>query len=225
MHRFVALFFLALAMPAIASAQDIEVHATRLDADNDRLGSPLFGGGIGIRWGNSGRALSYRVGVERVNGRERRFGIPCAGLIEPNTCLPEPLTDDGRATTVRLGVGVRLLQRTRVELLVGGNLTLSAVTTRSTGEESARTLDASKALVGAEAELLATWLPARRVPLCVQLGVSAARVRPVVDEQIVDGYTPFEQGFAMSAVRLGLVWRGFRASPLSSAIARHARSQ
>jgi hypothetical protein len=112
------------------------------------------------------RSLAIRLGLERLTGGTDRIGTPCAGLIEPGTCAPEPVHDDARATTGSIGVVMLAKRWNRIALAAGGDLGLAT-----------------------------EWRPTN-VPIGVELGVGFGGLTPVTVTALEDGYTPFERASA-----------------------------
>lgn len=190
-----------------ANAQGGSVSAVYVSADHDLLGSRLSGPAARLGYPLLGDRLKLRVGGERLTGEAGRLGIPCAGLIPPGTCLtPEPLRDRARLTSASVGVAVRAFARGGVSIDLVGDVRLAYVSVDTRSETSDRTLSASKTLKGTEFGVEGTWSPLARLPLALEVGVTRGHLNPLTIEHVADGYTPFEGGFSLTHMRVGLGW-------------------
>lgn len=203
-----AVTLLAAAVGAVPmQAQAVAVSGVARSARHPLLTEPLLGGGAAVHWARAGGGVTYRIGVTSLRGHADRIGIPCAGLVRPGTCAPEGVRDASRFTDATAGAALRLVGGTHAVLALTADATVASVHVDTRGHESGRTLRAAKALWGASAGLLATWMPAPRVPMGLQVAAGASALVPFVTEQISDGYTPFNDGVRLADVRLGVVWK------------------
>lgn len=202
-----SLVAVSLALPTAGLAQGGGVGTVVLDADHPLLGERLVGATARVIVPFAGTRLSLRLGAERLSGNAGRTGVPCSGLIDPERCPPEPLRDDARLTTVAGGLGVRVLSWRGVAMDLVGDLRIGKVRADTRGLSSGTSLSASKALRGGEIGVEGIWSPWAPLPLVLEAGIAASRLGPVMREDVVDGYTPFEDGFGAARLRLGVAWR------------------
>ena len=203
--RFPAAVAALLSLPDTSAAQGASVSAVSVSTNHSLLEDRLFGAAARLNVPLLGGHLSARLGAERLSGDSRRTGAPCAGLIRPGTCAPEPLRDDARLTSVAGGLALRVLSSQRFALEVAGDLRLGRVRADTRGLTSGGTLTAGKTLWGGDVGVEGSWSPWTHVPLALEVGATAGGLWPVT--HVADGYTPFEIGFDVSRLRVGLAWR------------------
>lgn len=196
-----------LVSPAGALAQGASANAIVISARHPLLGDPLTGAAISVNLPRRDRRFSLRLDVERVSGRADRIGIACAGLIQPGTCPPEQLRDESRVTSASGGALLHVLHWRRVRLTATTDLELASVRTETRGRSSGGLLAAAKMLWGAQIGANVAWTPAPRVPIALEIDGGIGGLRPIVHEDVVDGYTPFDGGFVVRRFRVGLAWR------------------
>jgi hypothetical protein len=195
---------IALGVAGAARAQSVTISATSAAAQHPLLGESLDGASIALRTREA--PITYQADVSRMRARSGRIGSPCAGLIRPGTCPPEPLRDDARLFGASGGAAFRVLRAQRVTLAVTADLTLASIRADTRGLTSGDGLSASKTLWGAALGARASWRPVRRVPLALELGAAIGTLSPVSEDRVVDGYTPFESPFEVRRVQLGVTW-------------------
>lgn len=207
----IVVFLLASALSASwAEAQDLSLSAVAVNADHELLGARLVGGAARFVFPVGNRVRLF-VGGERASGRSFRTGIPCGGFYDPHSgCVTESLRDDGTLSTGEGGVDVRLLAADGFVLRASGDIRLGLVSATTTGLTSGRTLSATKAVRGADVGVDAFWSPWPERPLSIDAGVRYGGLTPLVNEQILDGYTPFDSAFRTTRVSIGLSWRNSR---------------
>ncbi len=201
-----AIGFLTLS-PTGAVAQVGRISAVVAAPRHDLMVDPLVGASalVALPIGEGRRVL--RVQGERVVGDARRTGVPCSGLAEPGTCSPEPVSDDARMTTVAFGLGFALLRGARLDAQLTADLRIGSIHADTRGLVSGRELSAGKSIWGGDLGLQASWSPWARMPLALEGGFTLGALRPMVREEIVDGYTPFNNGFAVRRLSVGAAWR------------------
>ncbi len=198
---------LALALPAAAAAQDISLNAAAIGTDHELLSGRLVGAAARLRFPIHDGPVSIRLGVERLAGNFRRTGVPCAGLVEPGTCQPEPTRDDARFAAGSAGVGVRVIEWRRVAIDLTGDLSFANIDVDTRGLASGRMLSATKDLWEGDVGIEGAWSPWKRLPFALQAGFAAGHLWPVVSDAAPDAYTPFERGFELIRLRFGFAWR------------------
>ena len=189
-----------------AHAQDVSAGLVAMATAHDLMSDGLYGFGATVRLPVGGRA-SVHFGGEHVTGTARRPGILCAGLAQPGTCMSaEPVRDDARLTTAVGGFGLRVLGTARRSLAVSGDVRVGWVHAESQGATSGAKLADGKSLIGGELGVLATWSLTRESPLALEVAGSLGEMRPIIKEQVVDGYNPFWTDFNVARARFGVRW-------------------
>lgn len=206
-RRLQTVVLLVCGVPAAAVAQSISVDASVIGTDHELLSSRLAGvvGRASLPLRNG--PLSIRLGAERLTASSRRIGAPCGGLVVPETCQPEPMRDDARFTAATAGIGVRMINRHRITMDVTGDASFVSVRVDSRGLASGGTISADKELWDGDLGVEGTWSPWLQLPLALDIGVAAGRLNGVVSNTVADGYEPFEAGFDVIRLRVGLSWR------------------
>lgn len=193
--------------PAAAQAQAATVSALRLDAHHELLGDALMGAGALLTWPRAKSGVAFQFGVERLGANTARFGIPCAGLIQPGTCPQEALRDRARLTGARGGAVYRAVGSARAGIDVSADLALAHVRVETRGLASGSKLSATKLMWGPRLGATGSWEPISRVPVALEIGASVGGLTPLVHQHIVDGYAPFENDIGLRVVHVGLSWR------------------
>ena len=196
--------------PVAALAQGASVSAVVLSARHPLIGDPLTGAAISVSLPRRDERLTLRLEADRLRGRANRIGIACAGFIWPGSCPTEQLRDEVRLTSASGGAAFRVLHRRRTLLALTADLTLASVRAETHGLTSGGNLDASKVLWGGRIGAIAAWTPAARVPIALEIEGGIGRLMPIVREDVVDGYTPFNRGFDVRRFRVGVAWRPSR---------------
>jgi len=206
--RFAFAAVLAVSLSGPSWGQELAVSAVALDAHHYLLGAPLTGGAVALRGGPAGGRFTYRVGGEWLRGHNERTGIPCGGFIQPGTCAPERVRDESRLSGANAGAAVRMLGGERAALALTGDLTVASIHAETRGLTSGRSIDATKVLWGMRVGAEGWWAPWPRTPLALELGAAAGKLTPFAADQVLDGYTPFNDGFSFTRLWVGLTWRG-----------------
>ena len=196
-----------IALPRLASAQGGGISAVSVSANHRLMGDGLLGGAAHARFPFGDGRRSVRLSAERLTGDAHRTGVPCSGLIMPGTCSPEPLRDDARLNSVSGGLGLQVLALPRLVVEVAGDLRLGWISANTRGLESGRSLSTDKSLWGGDVGIDVAWSPRARLPLALEVGIAAGRLMPLPRENVLDGYTPFNDGFRLTRLRVGLAWR------------------
>lgn len=206
-RRLRAAVLLLCGAPTAVLAQSVSVDASVIGTDHELLSSHLTGVAGRVSLPFRSGPVSIRLGAERLTGSSRRIGAPCAGLVVPGTCQPEPMRDDARFTAATVGIGVRMINRHRITIDVIGDASFVNVQVDSRGLTSGGTISAGKELWDGDIGVEGTWLPWPQLPLALDIGVAAGRLNGVVSNIVADGYEPFEAGFDVIRLRVGLTWQ------------------
>ncbi len=198
-----------VALPVVSQAQErtgsFGASAVSMISTHERLGDPMNGwaGYLHVPVGR-GR-YSVRATAEQTNGTasSRRTGSLCGGSTDPASC-GESLRDEARLTLIGIGLGQRVATRSRATLDVLAQLQHALVSGTTTGESTGGFMKAERRLWGLEVGLEATVSPWATVPLALDLGASLGAMRPFGENGISDAPAPFEDGFGVARLRVGL---------------------
>jgi len=117
------------------------------------------------------------------------------------------MRDESRLTQGDAGVAVRVIGGRRAAIALTADLAIASVRSDTRGLASMRSLHATATFWGALAGVDATWFPLRRMPIALALAADVGGLKPVTANVAADGYTPFNDGFRIGVVRLGIAWR------------------
>jgi len=196
-----------LAGPVAALAQGASVSAVAISARHTLLGEPLTGGAVGISFPRREMPVAFQFEAAHARSRAGRIGMACAGLILPETCPAERLRDEAWLTSASGGATLRVLRGRHALVALTADLTVASLRADTHGLSSGRALTATKMLWGGLIGAHAAWIPVARVPIALDIGGGIGGLTPIVHDDVVDGYTPFERGVDVRRVRLGLAWQ------------------
>jgi hypothetical protein len=188
--------------PVSASAQQVSVAVVDAWTSHDLLERPK-GFAAYVSFPRTAK-WSWSIAVEEVRSDRAGTGVVCGGLINPDRCPVEPLTQVGQLTLAGVGAEAALLRTTHVALVVRPQLLVGSVRSTERGTATGNTLTASKTQVGVSAALELRIFPVRRSPFGLIGGVAARRVSPLVHDQSLDAYTPFERWYSMRSLYAGV---------------------
>lgn len=172
---------------------------------------------IGTLGGYELHATTQRLGLVsgtfsfgRHTGSHARNGMACGGLIPPPPACPnEPLRDETASTDVSGTLDVTLFERTlfgaRIEGSAGVGAQVLHLTNHSRGETTGNRIGAERTKVGPTLGFELSAQPKAAVPVGLRFGI-AGGIYGDTDPGVVDGYTPFEDGFSVTRFEVGLVW-------------------
>jgi hypothetical protein len=203
----------ALAASALLSAPVLEAQELRLGMvqswpGNSRLGSPtgvVVSGGT-RPFGRFGFRQAYEFGKDRFH----TFGSTCVGLIPPEEvpgCEPEDQREVATLQSVSFSAPWAVHTRERLEISLVPTFRWSWFESERTGVTSDRELDADESMwgFGLGGEILVQ--PFSGAPLRLFLGAHAGFLGQTEYESIADGYSPFDEGFSLTQVEVGIVYR------------------
>jgi hypothetical protein len=143
-----------------------------------------------------------------MRGHSDRFGSPCAGLIPPTAdCAAQSVRDDARVVAGSVGGLLPIVHAHRIRLALIADVTLARFHVETRRVSGGDALVADKVQIGASLGAEAVWYPTPRLPFAIETSMAFAAFRPVLSEQLLDGYTPFEGGLSARRFRAGLAWR------------------
>ena len=193
---------LTLLVAPAGLAQELRVGALQAWPDHDLLGSPR---GLSVAVGT--RLLDrvgVRLGFESYGDDFQSLGSTCVGLIPPNVdCSGELRSEQARMRAVALATPLSLVSIERLQLSLVPGLRTAWIKSDQVGTQSGRTRNAEKAMYGYEIGAEAI-VPVSRLPLQFHLSGHVGALHPYRDEALIDGYSPFEQGFGFSRLQVGL---------------------
>jgi hypothetical protein len=194
--------------PMDAGAQELRLGLMQSWPGNNRLGSPTgLVASAGIR---PFQRLGMRLAYERGQDRFRTFGSTCVGLIPPEQvpgCAPENQREVANLQSVSVSAPVTLLLRERFEVAVTPAFRWSWFNSERTGVESARELNADESMWGLGIGSEVLFRPSSSLPVQLFLGAHAGFLGQTEYESIADGYSPFDEGFSLTHVELGIAYR------------------
>jgi hypothetical protein len=199
-----------LARGLAAQEVGLRVAAVRAWSPHRLLADPV-GGVVTVsrRWGDK---LALRFGYEWIESERGRIGTPCVGLVEPGTCPPEPMRMRGRSQVFTFGAAARLVRWSRARLDFAQNVRLGDLSAHEQGLESGRIRSAGEGVLGLDLGLEASVAPRAAWPLALHAAARYGNLVPQSPAQVIDGYSPFTDGFGLTRIELGMELRwGWRA--------------
>jgi hypothetical protein len=150
-------------------------------------------------------ALSlFELGFTRLNSTGEGSAVVCAGLAQPGTCPEERFERRGRLSVATASWSFPALRGGSLTLALTPELGLGRASSAIRGLETGNRLDASKWLYAVGAGAAIRWRPLPVLPVQLQAGFHLQRLSPVSREEVVDGYTPFNDPFTVRRVELGV---------------------
>lgn len=176
--------------------------AIQLWPDHDLLGSPR---GLSVAVGTHVLDhVAVRLGFESYGDDFQSLGSTCVGLIPPNVdCSGEPRREQARMRAVALATPLSLVSIERLHLSLVPGLRTAWIESDQVGTESGRRRGAEKVMYGFEIGAEAV-VPVSRLPFQFHLSGHVGVLHPYRDETLIDGYSPFEQGFGFGRLQIGL---------------------
>ena len=144
--------------------------------------------------------------LDRLRGDAAGVGIVCVGLIDPDDCPSEPYTQNGPPITVGVGPEFSVYQATHVGISLRPQLLVGSIRSETLGYETGKTLSAIKTEVGVSLSAEVRVTPLSRIPIDVAVGAALGNFGSAKQEQVVDGYTPFEGSFTRRMVYAGVAF-------------------
>jgi hypothetical protein len=145
----------------------------------------------------------------RHRGSHLRTGVACVGLIRPgDSCPTEQLRDQATMTEVAGTLDVALFRQMISGAVIEGTAAvgIQALQLRSSsrGQVTGNQIEAERTRFGPSFGFEMTARPKRAIPVGVSLGISGGAYGDT-QGQAIDGYAPFEEGFSVTRVEVGLV--------------------
>lgn len=147
------------------------------------------------------------VRAERLRGSAERIGVPCAGLVEPGTCATEGVRDRARLGGGSIGIAFAELVQEQFDVSITADWMVAELHVHTQGLSSGRAVSASKVMWGPQLGVASLWRPVKGVPLALEIGGAVRGLLPVVQTNVTDGYTPFEDSFGGALAHIGVSWR------------------
>jgi hypothetical protein len=122
-------------------------------------------------------------------------------------CAPESQREVSTLQAISLSTPVAVLNRDRVEVAVVPTFRTSWFKSERMGTVSHRELDADESMwgLGVGGEILLQ--PLSRFPARFFLGTHVGFLGQTEYESILDGYSPFDEGFSLTQLELGVAYR------------------
>jgi hypothetical protein len=195
-----------LAAGSVANAQQVWISASAAQSSHRLLPDPGGPAG-GVTWPLNDR-LAARVGLFHFVDRQTRVGSTCVGLIlDPAECVQERIDDRSALGGVTLGLVATVVRWRRVSLTFVPAFSVALVRADSRGEQTGRSLEASNAMLGVSGGAEVSVVPSVRWPIALHVAAHTGTVEGS-DQQIADGYTPFNDGIRLTRFEIGLsVWK------------------
>jgi hypothetical protein len=183
-------------------AQEVRVGAAQAWSDHTLLGDPV-GVGAFLTF-PEGERIRMRLGYEFFSGDLSRTGIPCAGLIPPGTCAPEPLRQEARMHALSTAVPLALAGRERFRLHLVPGARVGRLSGDTRGLESGRSLSAEETVWGADVGIEAQVVPRPTGPVRLHLAAQRGFLRPFQAERSPDAYEPFRTTISLTRWEVGV---------------------
>jgi len=203
----------SLVLACLPSVSELEAQELRLGViqswpGNTRLGNPT---GVVVSagerpFGRWGFRLAYEFGRDRF----RTFGSTCVGFIPPEEvpgCAPESQREVATLQAISFSAPWTFLVRERFELSLVPTVRWSWFESERTGVVSSRELDADESMWGFGLGGEVRVQPAMDLPMAVFLGAHAGFLGQTEYLSIADGYSPFDEGFSLTHVEMGVAFR------------------
>jgi hypothetical protein len=145
----------------------------------------------------------------RHRGSHLRTGVACVGFILPaDGCPTEQLRDQATTTEVAGTLDVALFRQMISGAVIEGTAAVGVqalqVKSSSRGQTTGNQIEAERTRFGPTFGFEVTARPKPAVPIGVSFGISGGAYGDT-QGQATDGYTPFEEGFSVTRVEVGLV--------------------
>lgn len=189
--------------PSQAESQGVSIAVTSAQSSESKALGSMTGFQAFYTVPIGARRISTRYGLSYNRGSRGEVGSLCSGLIDPNACAPEPLNLYRRLSTVSAGIGHFGFRDRAVRVHTYGDITAGSALIEDKGR-SGDSRSASKATLGIRGGVEGQWKPTSTFPFRVQLGVAMEGVKPLLVNKCADCFMPFNDGFAMSRIYLGL---------------------
>jgi hypothetical protein len=189
-------------------AQRAAVMAVFGGTSHDLLDSP-FGPAFSLAT-PLGRRVELSLMVSRLDGSSDGTGVVCGGLINPDRCPSEPFTQKGRLSLVGIGADVHLATTRMATLSFQPQFVWGRARSETNGKTTGNSLFSDRAQLGFTGGLELRAFPAPRRPLGLVVGGTVGRLGPAQSDQIVDGYTPFNDWYGVHTLYAGLAWEARR---------------
>ncbi len=186
-------------------SQELSLSATTASLTDNLVDGRMTGGALSIAFPSPSGVWTYRLGFERAQRTRDAFGTPCFQDFFPSECDPEPLRDRARLQTAMIGVGARVINSGRVHVILTMDGGVGQVSSDIRGQTSNISLAASIARPAGEVGVELRYRPAPRVPLSIRARGAFGVVLGSSDN-VVDGYSPFDESITLSRMSLGVSW-------------------
>jgi hypothetical protein len=200
-------FAIAALLTTRLHAQSIAVHSVLAQAATVERAT-LVGGGVTLGKTVSHGALFLQLRGEAMRGSRDRIASACTGLVPIGTtlCDPQRLSTATTLESGSIGLRVPLMHHARMTFSVLGTLGIARIGTESRDSLRRTRLDARRIMFVPEAGVDWRWQPKVRLPIALNVGVAIGSIRSFVDDQVVDGYAPFNDALGLRRAWLGVAY-------------------
>jgi hypothetical protein len=204
--RYEAAVLILIGTGSIASAQGISAAGTQAQTSHRLLGDPRgVVAGASLAWTP---VFAWRVTYSHLGHDQTRAGRACAGLLPPDPalCPVESIEDAVTMRGVALGLAATVARRGNLALAVIPSAGVFRVRSMSEGHQTGNQLSAAKLMIGFGVGAELSIVPHPPWPVTLHVGTHAG-IMAGPDEEVADGYTPFNDAIRVARVELGLTVR------------------
>jgi hypothetical protein len=196
---------LHLLSASTSAAQRISISDVFANTSQDLLKSPT--GPMLTLTTPIARHVDLSLTVSRLQGTEHGNAVVCGGLINPDRCPVEPFAQTGRLSVVGIGADWRLVTTRAVEVSLKPQFLWGRARSETLGGLTGNRLFSDEGQLGFSGGLELRAFPVQRFPVGVVAGGAVGRLGPTHLDNLIDGYSPFNQWFTATTLYVGGVFR------------------
>jgi hypothetical protein len=194
-------------LAATATAQSVTITAIGANVATEEIGR-LYGVRLGAVLPTPAPGITVRLSLETASANRAVVGPLCVGLIlNPAECNPRAYRRTSTAAGVMGGVGFKVVSTPRTALNLNFGIGVLREKTQARLSSGISALADDQGIWRAELGLDAHWFPFRRLPLGVVIESAYGTQKQIVDQGIVDGYSPLVHSAQVTQLRVGAIWR------------------
>lgn len=207
MDRYVWRIVLLSLFATTLEAQNIAAYSVAGRAETIERAT-LLGGGIVLGSTFSRGALHLQLRGEAMRGSRDHVASPCAGLVPIGAtfCTPQRLHTTTTLESGSVGVRAPLAHLARMTVSLLGTVGIARINTGTRDSTQKERLSARRLMFVPEAGADVRWQPVVRIPFALNAGVAIGSIRPIVEDRVADGYTPFNDPLGLRRVWLGMAY-------------------
>ncbi len=166
----------------------------------------LVGGGVTLGTRVSRGAFTLQLQGEVMRGSRDQLASICSGNVPPDVtlCNPRRLRTTTTFESGSIGVLAPVLHRARITFSLAGALGIVRIGTESRDSIGRAALAARRLMYVPEVGLDWRWRPSLRHPIGLTAGAAIGSIRPITEDRVADGYTPFNRELGLWRVWLGV---------------------